>query len=442
MRILLISKVLHDYIAQYRTKKIEIINVEGLHLSHIQAFLNQNHPSVEGVLIADDALSLDDNANQEHLVFLLEWLSQQQRAPAPVVIITRDYSLKAFLTTLSHKYGNLKWLVCSYIRIPISMYIQGFEMLQEAKPASKSKPGKANSFLDRFKPKPKEKSRPELEATEPLTMEFASLSRAMSRVIAITGHRGSGLTSTTVNLASEASKRGLSVMVLDMDVMYRSMNMYFSSFHERTKRDEDINASLIKVLARPQDYPVMAFNIKDKLWVSSLGYGFSDRKLIEQFYHSARLISLLSMLRGKFNLVLLDMPLDQLESFKESMIHIDVFGLCVPNNLYSIISTLKNIEFILDEDATYLNAKSKVIVTKYNDRSRFQDEIFAPDKVSEVLSSGLLDTMTYEMKVAGYVPYTDEFDSQIESDVPLVMNMTEYERAYGNILLRLMEGAS
>ncbi|GJM70484.1 hypothetical protein HMSSN036_27000 [Paenibacillus macerans] len=50
------------------------------------------------------------------------------------------------------------------------------------------------------------------------------------------------------------------------------------------------------------------------------------------------------------------------------MIHIDIFGLCVPNNLHAVLSTIRNVEVVLDaEKAAYLNAKSKVIVTKYND---------------------------------------------------------------------------
>lgn len=114
-----------------------------------------------------------------------------------------------------------------------------------------------------------------------------------------------------------------------------------------------------------------------------------------------------------------------------------------PNNLYSVLSTLKNVEGTLDkEKAAYLNAKSKVIVTKYNDRSRFQGDIFTPDRVSEIMASGLLESFTYEMKVAGYVSYNNDFDSQIESDVPLVYTGTDHERTYGNILLRLLEGVS
>lgn len=137
----------------------------------------------------------------------------------------------------------------------------------------------------------------------------------MSRVVAVTGHRGSGLTSTVVNLAHEASKRGLSTMIIDMDAEYRSMNMYFGRFHEQSNKYDEMSASLIRTLARPQDYMTTACSIKDNLWLTALGYSFQDRRLMDQFYTSDKLVGLLSLLRTKFNLVLLDMPLDL---FRES----------------------------------------------------------------------------------------------------------------------------
>src|SRR5690606_16073067 len=184
------------------------------------------------------------------------------------------------------------------------------------------------------------------------------------------------------------------------------------------------------------------FNIQDQLWLTSLGYSFNDRKLMEQFYNSEKLVGLISVLRTKFNLVLLDMPLDLLRSFQETMIHIDVFGLCIPNNLHAVLSTARNVEVVLDrEKASYFNAKSKVIVTKYNDRSRFQGALFAPEKVSEILASGISDSFQYEMKTAGVVPYSDAFDAQIETDIPVTNTGAEFEKAFGQMLLRLMEGA-
>ncbi|AIQ34637.1 hypothetical protein R50345_08415 [Paenibacillus sp. FSL R5-0345] len=452
MKVLLVTHKFQKIVVNYFKRTIDIVNDTDLTLSEVLHYLEDTNPIVDSILITDEALSVRTEQNKNDLNDLVNWLIANRRLDVKILVVTRNFKQEAELESAINRYSNLQIKICEYIRIPPAVFREAVEHLSDSKSSvetarslenkgNKSSTEKKGSFLDRFKPKPK--SLPEFQATDNLTKELDKVSRGISRIVAITGHRGCGITSTTINVASEASKRGLSVLVLDMDIEYRSTNMYFSSFHERSKRDEGINASLIRTLARPQDYMTTAFHVKDNLWMAGLGYSFTDPRLIEQFYNSSKLVGLVSLLRNKFNLILLDMPLHLLEKFSDVMIHIDSFGMCIPNNLYSVLSTLKNVEGTLDkEKAAYLNAKSKVIVTKYNDRSRFQGDIFTPDRVSEIMASGLLESFTYEMKVAGYVSYNNDFDSQIESDVPLVYTGTDHERTYGNILLRLLEGVS
>jgi len=453
MKILLVTHKFQKIAANYCRRTIDVVNESELVLGSTLEFLQNINPSIDSILITDDALSLRMEQNRSDLNDLIHWLVANQKSNVKILILTRYIRNDTELKNLSYRYPNLQVKNYEYIRITSVLFREALEHLSDTKhqlkqPSKlhedKSNPrntDKKGSFLDRFKPKPK--APPELQATDNLTRELDRVSRGISRIVAITGHSGCGLTSTTINVASEASKRGLNVLIVDMDIEYRSTNMYFSSFHERTKRDEDINASLIRTLARPQDYLTTSFHLKENLWMAGLGYSFSDPKLIEQFYTSSKLVGLMSLLRNKFNLILLDLPLNLLDRFREALIHIDSFGLCIPNNLYAVLSTLKNVEETLNkENAAYLNAKSKVIVTKYNDRSRFQGDIFIPDKVSAVTSSGLLESFTYEMKVAGHISYDADFDTQIETDVPLVYSNKDHERAYGNILLRLLEGSS
>ncbi|MFC4102188.1 cellulose synthase operon protein YhjQ/BcsQ [Paenibacillus xanthanilyticus] len=468
MKVLLVSGGLHRLVWACKPKPLDIVNDDPLKLAEALAYITQAELRLDAVLITDEGFAESGHPDSEEaLSRLLDELTARLRRSVPVLVITRDPARMAAIERLGSRRSELLLQKTSLVRIPERIYREGFERLmggkasssflgfgarsRDAQPATKPTaptaepiPEKKPSFLDRLRPKPKPTAgNGERSATDALTRELDKVSRGISRVIAVTGHRGSGMTSTVVNVASEASKRGLSVMIVDMDVDYRGMNMYFNSFHERTRKDEDMNASLIRTLAKPQDYMTTAFNLRENLWLTGLGYEFADERRIDQFYASAKLIGLLSLLRHRFNLILLDMPLDILRRFQETMIHIDGFALCVPNNLHAVLSTLKNAEVVLGEEAQgYLNAKSKVVVTKYNDRSRFQGEIFAPDQVSRVLTSGLLDSFAYEMKVAGHVPYLPEFDAQIETDLPLVHTNRDFEHAYGTILLRLLEGAT
>ncbi len=456
---LLVSGLSHRFAAAYAPKPKDILNVDELLLGSVLNYLEEARPDAGCLLVTDDALTGDSAADLRNLERIAAWMSRNRPSGFRLVLLLRhERRLEGIEPLVSLYSGKISTLSCHYPRIPDYMYRQAFEMLSDIRkgkpsarpdrePAAQQRleadsepPARKKSFLDRFKPKPREEA--SLEAKDPLDRAFDGIGRGISRVVAVTGHRGSGITSTAVNLVCEAEKRGLSAILIDLDLEYRSSNMYFSRFHEEAKKDENLNASLIRTLARPQEYLTTAFPIKDNLWLAALGYSFQDRKLIEQFCTSAKLVGLLSMLRNRFNLIVLDLPMDLLPVFREAMIHVDAFGLCVPNNLHAVLSTARNAEVALSrDDALYMNAKSKVIVTKYNDRSRLQGEPFTPDKTAGLLSSGLSESFGYEMKTAGVIPFSHEFDTQIETDIAAVHSGKEYERAFGDLLLRLMEGA-
>lgn len=135
------------------------------------------------------------------------------------------------------------------------------------------------------------------------------------------------------------------------------------------------------------------------------------------------------------------MPLDILGIFDEAMIHIDIFGLCVSNNLYSILNTVRKLEYTFEKDKiAFLNSKSALLVTKYNSNSRFENDIFTAAKVNEVLTSGICPYFVYDIKTAGFIPYCEEFDAQIEKDVLISDMNEELKDNYNRILIRLIGG--
>ncbi|NLI59625.1 MAG: AAA family ATPase [Clostridium sp.] len=444
MEILLIAGGMHNIALNYREKKTNIVNKDPLFLDSVPDFIETLDIMPKGLLIIEQSSSNQFNDNQ--LINLLEWMKDNNMENVPVVFLTRDYYKGSGIIS---KYSNVTIIVSDYIRIPIFLLKEAYKKLnikekenlkEETQKEEKDIVKKKKSILDRFRLNTKKNQ--EIEATEHLTNEFDKISKSICRVIAITGHRVSGVTSSVVNIATEASKRGLNTMIIDMDIDYRSTNMYFSEFHEKTKKDEEINASLIRTLAKPQDYKITTFNVKDNLWLTSLGYDFNDTRLIQKFYNSVKFSSMISVFRNQFNLVILDMPLDLLKNFKDALIYIDIFGLCVSNNLHSVLSTLRNLEVVFDpESILHINAKSKLLVTKYNNGSRFQGDIFTQDKICEVMISGLSDYFTYPISSAGIIPYSQEFDLQIERDIPIIKTSKDFEEAFGNILLRLVEGA-
>ncbi len=450
LRILLIAGTMHDITLCYRGEKASIVNREVLFLDNALEFIETLDMMPEGLLIIEQFFSND--FSDDNLISLLEWMKDNNMRDVPVVFLTRDYYKASGIIS---EYPNVTIMVSDYVRIPAFLLKEAYEKLtvkakenlkeeknlkEKIQKEEKDDAKKKKSILDRFKLSFKKNQ--ESEEINQLAKEFEKISRSINRVVAITGRRVSGVTSSVVNIAVEASKRGLNTIIVDMDIDYRSTNMYFSEFHEKTKRDEEMNASLIRTLAKPQDYMITAFNIKENLWLTSLGYDFNDARLIEQFYNSVKLSGMLSVFRNQFNLIILDMPLDLLKNFKEALIYVDVFGLCVSNNLHSILSTLRNLEVVFDPGSLmHINAKSKLLVTKYNNRSRFQGDIFTQDRICQVMTSGLSKHFTYPITSAGIIPFSQEFDLQIERDIPIIYTAKDFEEAFGNILLRLMEGA-
>ncbi|MEK4854749.1 hypothetical protein NST04_33275 [Paenibacillus sp. FSL H7-0756] len=459
MRVLLLAGIAHGYITAHIADPWTTMNDGSLRVRDTAGLLqNSTLPGPEAVVITDEGLPDGLAADKESVHTLLEHLSQT-REDTPVIILTRDPGQREAWSSLVRQYLGLSVLEYHTPRLPIALVKQALAQLADRQrnnglgsgslemrftPARESEPGelkaKKRSFLDRFRSKGKDTET--FQSTDSLSRELANISRGMSRVVAVTGHRGSGLTSTAVNLAAEAAKRGLNTILVDMDTEYRGINLYFSGFDEQAHKDEHLGSSLIRMLAKPQDYRTNAFPVQGNLWMTTLSYGFQDKRAIQQFYTSEKLAGLLSALRNNFNLVVLDLPLDAMRQMESALIHMDTFGLCVPNNLYSVLSTLRNIELVLDRDsAAYLNAKTKVIVTRYNHSFRYHGDLFTPEKVGELLGSGLSDSFRYEPALAGYVPASAEFDQQIESDIPIVNSGPEFERAFGTILLRLMEGS-
>ena len=274
--------------------------------------------------------------------------------------------------------------------------------------------------------------------------EFSSASLASSKVIVFTGRRGAGSTSAAVNVALSASGRGVKTMLADMDTVYRSANLYFGEFYKQAEEDEHIESSLTRTLAQPQSYQTSAITPRKNLWLTALGYGFDDRRLLEQHFTESKIIGFVTALKHSFDLTALDLPLYDLARFPNLLNCVDVVALCVENTLYGAFSTMRDISisFSERERIAYLASKSKLIATKYNDESTFNDEIITPDRLSEMIANeGFCESFTTEMPVAGSVPYIKWFGRQIENDIPVMDLDARLRKAYDDILLRLLGGA-
>lgn len=429
MKIFLISGAEHTNIVETSLKKVTVINKMSVVLDGALEFFGENTPSFDKVLVTDGGLSADPEDNLRDLEALVNSVESD------VVVVTRDFLFEP-------PTSGIRIIVSQRFRptdAEIGLALKDATGETEKKDKTKGFFGVFAGDADKkairkkFSDKKKKRGYEEEVPTSNISI--------LSQIIVVTGHRGSGVTSTAASVARMACDKGIRTIFVDLDVDYRAANLYFGAFTQQADSDDDICSSLIRMLARPQDYEIQAVDAERNLWVTSLGYGFRDTRLIEQHFTEAKIIGLLTSLKHEFGLVIADLPLDVLTKVPALLNNVDTFALCMENNIYSIVSTMRNIEigFERRSDISYLASKTKLVVTKYNDESAYDDEIITPDKLGEMIESGdFSDDFTADLPTAGKVAYSHEFDRQIESDISVIYNDEEMKQAYESILLRLL----
>ena len=441
MKIALVAGNLHQIIYSTISYKNQVINSHAIVTSEMNTILNES-------IIPDKIVILDQGIDEIFEILDRQLMQIHNEYNIEIVIITRNLELQSRI-----KYANIEFF--EQLRISVCDYKNKIDEILKLGEDTSSKPKKLKTIErdnGNKEPQPaqikKEKislfnkfRRPKKEEPEE-DNRFKNISTGISRVIAVTGHRGVGVTSTAVNLAYEASKKNLNTIIVDLDLINRTTNLYFGEFVKQTERDEHLNSSLLKCLAKPQEYQNSACNINKNLWMTGLSYDFEDKRLLTQFFEKTKIINMLTVLRQHFNIIILDLPLEILSKVEECIPNIDCFALCVQNSQYSIITTLRNMDMYLSGPSiSFLNAKSKLVISNYNDRAEYEDDFFTPEKVSEIFASDLCEELTVEMPVAGYIKSNEKFDLQIETDIPITISNSEYENYYAGIILRILEGA-
>jgi len=430
------SRVLSGY-------DLDIVNKEPLMLEQAVSFCAQSQLRYEQILITDDGLAgLDHYAIKSALVGLTLFQEQEGRKQ-PILLVTNRAPLMAISV------AGVCIEAYSQTRVPIRKYLDAVRGEGAHGDTGKAQKKSVDEQKDEKQPRAKKSVIKRLrreKTAKPGELstdrEFEMVSREISRVIAITGHRGSGVTSTAVNLAHIASNRNLSTIAIDLDTVNCAFNLYFGEYYESAEKDQDIAYSLIRCLAKPQNFSINAHQ-QGNLHVVSLGYSFSDNELLERLCTPAKLINMLALFRKHFQVCLIDMPMEALAQLKESILYIDAFGLCVPNNLYSLSGTLRGFaHYFTQEEIDDIFGKSMVIVSKYNDRTSIQDEFFSPDKVCDLLLELCEAPLAREFELAGQIPYHPEFDTQLETDIPIASGDAYMEKEFSEILLRMIKGGS
>lgn len=259
-------------------------------------------------------------------------------------------------------------------------------------------------------------------------------SRSVNRVIAFTGHRGAGATSTVSNIAVLSGNEGLKTIVIDLDLLNRGINLYFDKFGKETDLDSELAFSLIRCMLKPNQYYENTCIINDNLCVTTLAYSVeSTDKALEQI-NSKKLISMISMLKSSFDLVLLDIPMEYFKKYPDLVLHLDSIGICISNSLYSILNTVKSADTsIHQEELLLFKMKSKLVFTKYNSSNTHNGKKLTMDYCKKLLSE-VGEAFDNSIQYAGFIPHSPDFDRQVDTRKKLSCTNNEYREYYSTVL--------
>lgn len=414
MRVILIAGNFHRILNEH----IEgVVNANQLAHSDVVTFLSDGISEPDLFLYSDSGIPKDLNIFMDSIKNVINYI-KENNYESKITIMTSNIELLklSYLPEVEVKYffGN---------RVPFEEYKKYVNNMTGKKIQPENK-----KWINKFF------NTPETEKNT-YTSEISS---GISRVIAITGHRGSGVTSTVVNLAETVIKEQLSVIIVDLDYKMRGLNMYYSSLSNSD--DEEVKSSLIKLLAKPHEYEHSTYKIKPGFYVSTLTYSFSDKQLMDKFITTEKITTMISVLRNKFNLCILDLPMEIAMIHSGVLMQVDSFGLCVKNNLYSVLNTARCMELWKDNEARKMFAvKTKVIVSDYDDKILYDGENFTPNKTLDLLKIVSPD-FQLTSTLGGYIPHTDEFNSQIETEVSIINSNNLIKESYKKILIKFLEG--
>lgn len=446
MKLYLIAGANSDAIKQVLEKNgIVVVRVETS-IAEALEFLTRNRLEYDSILLTDQGAIKD----YQNFRGILEGFKQVINRRTEFKFLTKDPALE---TAFKQAFGSDdRFEVClsDQVKIPVSMLVEfcipknsdmnssGSEMRQIEDTVLLKKP---RSIFEKLKPGGRKELEPESSKSARTDKDDNVKTffnpKDLRKVVVVTGHRGSGVTGTVANIASVASTQGLSVMVVDMDIIYRGINLYFTKFGDEVEINSELGYSLIRCLMKPESYEINSCIINSNLSVISLSYSVSSRDRVLEAMDYKRVLSLISLIRQKYNLVLIDLPMEILKSFPDIITQIDSIGLCVNNSLYSVINTVKAVEESISKDALLFRTKSKIIVSKYNENNRYHGKKFTPEFTCEILND-ISEISKGEYKNGGVIPYSKDYDTYTSSADRISSANSDYKNYYLKILKNLV----
>jgi hypothetical protein len=257
------------------------------------------------------------------------------------------------------------------------------------------------------------------------------------KVLAFTGHKGAGATSTASDVAYMASHMGIKTFLLDLDFAGRGMNLYFTKYGEEVDAKRQIEDGILRCMKSPDNFEKLSCRINENLFISGLAYSYEiPNKELERIYEGKSVSLIFHILKEHANLVILDAPKLSIKNLEGLSKDVDSFGVCLNNSTYSLINTSKMLLDCGKEDPLFLR-KLKIIGTKFNHRNTYNGKPFTLNTCMDLLSQ-MLESEEILMKPTSTIPYLQEFELSLDSRKKLVSSNEAYKKNILEVLENLI----
>lgn len=264
-------------------------------------------------------------------------------------------------------------------------------------------------------------------------------------VIAVTGDRQSGVTTTASNMAQVYANNGYSVLIIDLDINRRMQTIINPNFKEAVELDSRVSQGLLVSLINPTELENVYSVVSNNVAVISIANDVERdikrfaNKPFDKVFSSSNLVTLFSFAKSLFDVVIVDIPWEKLDSVGSCLSYVDRVVLCVPNTAYHLDNILEvelgNLFNREDFVAHNLLSKSKILLTKYNSKSKFGGREMTPKLVNDTLAS--LEESIYHIEVVGKVSYVDNYEAQFERGNKIVNYDNNIKKDFESFMVNL-----
>lgn len=261
-------------------------------------------------------------------------------------------------------------------------------------------------------------------------------------VIAVTGDRQSGVSTTVANMSEVYASNGNSVLIIDLDIKRRFQTVLYKSYEEAIQLESRVAHGLLVSLINPRNLEEVAAVVSDNIALLSISQDierdisrFANRPF-DKVFSGAGMVNLLSFAKSMFDVVILDMPFESVKQVGECLSYVDKVITCVPNTEYHLDQFIGvNVDELLNNNeisANTLMSKNKLLLTKYNNTSKMYGKEMTEEFIMNLLSN--LEESIYHLEVVGRVPYTESYEKQFERGNKIVNDGNDFKEYFEDFM--------